>query len=207
MTAEDAIALLRSMQLAYDPPRALRGRPEAIKERLRVYRHALERFDAAVLDRAWLKAAAAHHYEQWPDCADIVKAAEGFHALKHPKAKSEDDWQGRVTAREDEYVRRFMQTTQAAVRAREGGFERELRRYVLAAAHVQSQYIEGRQDVGYESAVLFPARERDKAIDDEWFARQREQAETGTIRVRVPHAMVERWREGVEKGASARAGR
>jgi hypothetical protein len=200
MTAEDAIALLKRMQLAYDPPRVLRGHPEAIKERLRIYRHALERFDADILDRAWLRAAASQRYPQWPDCVDIVQAAEHFHALAHPKAKADDDWQERVTRREDEYVRRFMLTTQAAVRSREGGYEQELKRYVQAAAHVQGQYIEGRKDVGYESAVLFPGRDRDKGAEAEFFRRADEQAQTGSIRVRVPLAFEERWREGTEKG-------
>ena len=57
MTAEDAITLLKRMQLAYDPPRALRGHPEAIKERLRNYRHALERVRIFRIGRqAWEEA-------------------------------------------------------------------------------------------------------------------------------------------------------
>jgi hypothetical protein len=200
MTTEDAIALLKRMQLAYDPPRALRGYPDAIKERLRIYRHALERFDSDILDRAWLKAAASHHFEQWPDCPEIVKAAEGFHALAHPKAKVDDGWVERVTVREDEYTKRFMATTQAAVRAREGGYEAELKRYVLAAAHVQAQFLEGRQRPGYDFYALFGKGDRDKKAEDEWFARQKEQADSGSIRVRVPLALVERWRNEAEKG-------
>ena len=87
------------------------------------------------------------------------------------------------------------------MRAREQGYEPELRRYVLAASHVQSQLIEGRKEgVGYESAVLFPGRERDKEAENEFFARAREQAARGCIQVRVPMALVERWKEGAGKG-------
>jgi hypothetical protein len=200
MTAEDATALLKRMQLAYDPPRALRGRPEAIRERLRVYQNALEPFDAEVLDRAWLKAAASQRYPQWPDCPDIVEAAEHFHALAHPKPKVDDSWVERATSLADAYTRRFMKTSAVAVRARERGYESEVRQYVTEAAWVQGQMICGRKSIGYSSGVLFPGRERDKTAEDEFFARARDQAATGSIRVRIPLALVERWREGAEKG-------
>jgi hypothetical protein len=201
MTTEDADALLKRMQFTYRTPADIRGNPEAVEERLRIYRNSLQRFDADILDRAWLKAASRHRYPQWPDCPDVVEAAEHFHALAHPKANVDDGWQERVTSREDEYTKRFMQTTQAAVRAREQGYERELKRYVLAAAHVQSQLIEGRKEgVGYESAVLFPGRERDKEAENEFFARAREQAARGCIQVRVPAELVREWKAGASAG-------
>ena len=200
MTTEDANALLKRMQFTYRTPVDIRGNPEAVEERLRIYRHALEPFDADVLDRAWLKAAASHRYPQWPDCPDILTAAEVFDALAHPKAKADDGWQEKVTEREDEYVRRYMQTTQAAVRAREQGYEPELKRYVLAVAHVQSQLIEGSSRPGYDFYAIFGKGERDEQAENEWFQRQKEQATKGCIQVRVPHALIERWREAAVSG-------
>lgn len=202
MTAQDAHALIRLMQNLYDPPKAIRGRPDAIKERLRVYLHALEPFDAQVLDKAWLKAAADHRFEQWPDCPDILRAAEHFHALAHPPRKSDDSWVEKATALSDAYTRRYMQTTQAGVRSREAGYERELRAYVTEAAWVQSQFIVGRKDVGFVSGVLFPDRERDKEAEEDWFDRQRAQAESGSIKVSVPKQLLEGW-----KGESRGRGR
>jgi hypothetical protein len=195
-------SLLRLMQNAYDPPKAIRGRPEAIRERLRIYRDALAPFDAHVLDRAWLEAAGRHHFEQWPDCAEILKAAERLHAVACPKTAAKSWDEEKAGALRDAYVQKFMRHSQYAERARSGGYEREMARYVEAAAHVQSQMICGRHGEGYEHGVLFPGRERDKAAENEFFARAREQAATGAIRVRIPLALIERWKEGAEKGRS-----
>jgi hypothetical protein len=196
MTTEDANALLKRMQFTYRTPADIRGNPEAVEERLRIYRHALERFDADILDRAWLKAAARQRYPQWPDCVDIVQAAEEFHSLKHPRVKVDDGWVEKATSMADSYTRRFMKTSAVAVRAREGGFERELKEYIVEASWVQAQYILGRKDIAYRSTTLF---DHDKP-DDEFFARAWEQAAKGCIQVRVPHAIIERWRDGAERG-------
>jgi hypothetical protein len=187
---------IKRMLAAFPPPTHLRGRPDAIEQTLETYRQGLARFDRETLDKAWLKVAQEHRFWNWPMLSEIVKAAESL----RPRVKPDDGWVERVTTREDEYVRRFMQTTQAAVRAREVGYEAELKRYVQAVAHVQAQFIEGRKDIGYSSGVLFPGRVRDKEAEDEWFARQKEQGATGSIRVRVPLALVERWKDGAQKG-------
>jgi hypothetical protein len=42
MTTEDANALLKRMQFTYRTPADIRGNPEAVEERLRIYRNALE---------------------------------------------------------------------------------------------------------------------------------------------------------------------
>jgi hypothetical protein len=89
-----------------------------------------------------------------------------------------------------------MKTSAVATRAREFGYESELRQYVTEAGWVQAQYLLGRKDIAYRSTILFGHEKP----DDEFFRRAMEQAQTGSIRVRVPLAFVERWREGAETG-------
>src|SRR5262249_15031106 len=132
----------------------------------------------------------------WPLPDDLVQAARHFHGRLHPGG---DAWVGQAQAMADRYVREFMQTSAIAARAREGGYEAELKRYVVAASWVQSQYVLGRQGVGYDSNVLFPGP-RDKEAEQEWFARAREQAETGRIKVTIPAALIRRWQEEAVRG-------
>jgi hypothetical protein len=193
---EDAI--IRPMLRAYQPPGYLKADRERAEAVLDIYRESLARFARPVLEQAWRRAAEQNGFWCWPTCDDIVKAAEHFHALAHPKIKPDDSWVEKATALADAYTRKFMKTSAVAVRSREGRYEAELRQYVTEVSWVQAQYILGRKDIAYRSTTLF-GREKP---DDEFFARAREQAETGSIRVRVPLALVERWREGAEKGRS-----
>lgn len=74
----------------------------------------------------------------------LVKAAEHFHNLAHPfDPREADAWVERANDAAYAYTKRFMQTTTAAMRAREGGYEVELKGYVREAAWVQAQLIEG----------------------------------------------------------------
>ncbi len=193
---EDCV--LRPMVASLPAPTHVRGNPAAIETLLNVYRKALDRFDRPILDQAWQKVASEQNFWVWPLPETIVRAAEHFHRLAHPNASQEaDTWVERATKLSDDYVTRFMQTTQAAVRARENGYEAALKRYVEAASWVQAQYIEGRSGVGYDHGVQFPCPERDKEAEQAWFDRQRAQARTGHIKVTVPSAMIERWKEKV----------
>jgi hypothetical protein len=94
------------------------------------------------------------------------------------------------------YTKRFLKTSAHAARAREGGYEDKLKQYVRAVAHVQSQYVAGRGSVGYDHRTIFGTGPRDREAEREWFDKQREQAGSGTIRVRVPHRLIEEWRAG-----------
>lgn len=167
---------------------------------LDLYRRALSRFDRPALEHAWQKVAAENEYCMWPKLPHIVRACEQFE--RDAAAKSNGDWVERATALADAYTRRFMLASQAAVRARESGYEQALKSYVREAAWVQAQYIVGQKGVGYSWAVLFEHRggERDKEAEGEFFERAREQALKGHIRVHVPAVMVERWKGQVVSG-------
>src|ERR1700676_3494247 len=164
MTAEDVNqAIIKPMVATLPPPRHARGDPAAIETLLNVYRRALDRFDRAVLDQAWQKAAAEQDYWLWPMPQALIQAAEHFHKLAHPfDPREADAWVERAQGLTDAYVKRFIKTSQAAIRAREGGYEAALKEYVRAAAWVQAQSIEGREGLGYSAHVLF-GRQPDRA--------------------------------------------
>jgi hypothetical protein len=185
-------AVIAPMLAAFPAPRHVRGNRSATDILLDVYRRALERYDRPVLETAWQKVAAQQDYWIWPLPEALAEACE---ALRIQQARTAgEDWVGKATALADAYIRRFILTTQAAVHAREGGYETALKSYVTEAAWVQAQYIEGRQGIGYSSAVLFPNRERDKEAEERFFEKSRAQAETGHIKVVVPRELVERWK-------------
>ena len=185
---EDAV--IRPMTDMFPPPTHLRGNPRAIQTALDVYRRALAGFSRPVLERAFQLVASENEYCAWPKLPYLVQACASREKRAAPPA---DDWVEKATALTDAYVKRFMLASQVAVRAREGGYERELKEYVREAAWVQSQYVVGRKGVGYSSVVLFKFGE-DQEAREEFFARAREQAEKGHVRVHVPARMVERWK-------------
>lgn len=189
------------MVAAFPAPTHIRGNAAAREELLGIYRRALARFDRSELEQGWQKAAAENEMWLWPRVSAIVSACESFQPRK--KAEPTGAWVERAQAMVDGYWKKFSKSA-AAGRAREQGYEPELKRYVLACAWVQSQYICGRQGVGYDHAVLFPGREREKQAEAEWFTAQREQAAKGTIQVRVPPDLVKLWRGRVEGQARGR---
>jgi hypothetical protein len=184
MSEDDAErAIIRPMCAMYPPPRHLRA-----------YRRALARFDRPVLEQAWQKVVERNPLWCWPKLAEIVQAAEQCHRQARPSA---DDWVEKADEMADAYTRKFLKASAHAARAREGGYEVALRRYVRAAAYVQAQYLLGRESVGYESAVLFGGgRVRDRGQEEEFFRRAKEQAEKGHLRVHVPPGLAERWGRG-----------
>jgi hypothetical protein len=193
-------AVITPMLAAFPAPSHVRGNRRATETLLDVYRRALERFDRPVLEKAWQQVAAEQNYWIWPMPEALVEACK---ALRIEQARmAGEDWVEKATTLADAYTRRFMLTTQAAVRAREGGYEGALKSYLTEAAWVQAQYIEACQGIGYSSAVLFPGRDRDKEAEERFFEKARTQAETGHIKVVVPRELVERW-----KGQAPGAGR
>src|SRR5262245_4842218 len=136
-------AVIGPMCALFPTPTHLRGNNDAIRQALNVYRRALGRFDPDVLAEAWQRVAERNTFWTWPKVADVVQACEEVR-----RRKPEEPWVEKATALSDAYVKRFMQTSQAAVRAREGGYERQLKEYVREAAWVQSQYVVGRSGVG-----------------------------------------------------------
>jgi hypothetical protein len=193
VTAEDAErTVIRPMCRLYKPPRHLQASEDTAEEALKEYRRALAPFDADILEQAWRQVVRRHGFWCWPGVADIVVAAEQARRDVHPAGQPQA-WFDRAEALTDAYVRKFMKASAHAARAREGSYERELKRYVQAAAWPQAQVIAGRTDgQSYESAVLFQDGE-DAGQRDAWFERARKQAETGQIRVTVPPALVTRW--------------
>ena len=186
--------VLQPMLETLPAPLHLRGNKQAIETALQVYRRALSHFSAAILEQAWFKVAAENQYHMWPKCADLLAAA--LHFEKAAKGKNEQ-WLEAATALLDAYVNRFMKTSACATRARAGGYEQQLRNYVTEAAWVQAQYLVGRKAVGYSATVLFQRGETSEERSD-WFAKTREQAERGSLRVHVPHSLVEQWRSAAQ---------
>ena len=141
MTEEDVTrAILRPMRKLYPPPRHLRADEDDLDSALREYRRALGRFDQDVLEKAWERVVAGHEIWCWTKVGVFVKAAAQVHREMHPPGAVEP-WVEEATALTDAYVKRFMKTSQTAVRAREGGYEPELKEYVREAAWVQGQMI------------------------------------------------------------------
>jgi hypothetical protein len=192
-------AVISPMLSAFPAPTHVRGDSVATEVLLDVYRRALSRFDRPVLEQAWQKVAAEQDYWVWPMPETLVKAAERFQSIaRRANSTDGDSVVEKAYALADEYTKRFMKTTQTAVRAREGGYEAELKRYVSEAANVQAQLIlRGPQSgVGYTGHVLFAHHgARDRPREQEWFAAQREQVARGSIRVHVPKEALERWKE------------
>jgi len=119
--------------------------------------------------------------------------------VPHTPTEQADAWVEKATALADAYVRKFMKTSQTAVRAREGGYEAALKEYVRAVSWVQAQMIGGRQGIAYDSGVLFGGDlPRDREAEEAFFAKAREQAAKGSIRAHVPAAMVRQWAEEVQ---------
>jgi hypothetical protein len=195
-------AVIKPMTATFPPPTHLRGKPHAIEAALTVYRRALGRFERPVLEQAFQKTAAENEYVMWPKCAALLKAAEHFHRLAHPHARDADAWVEKAAEMADAYVRRFMKASTHAARAREGGYEPEVRRYVEAASWVQAQYLLGRSGVAYDGLALFGDRlcrdEKEREREAEFFEKAREQAARGSIRVHVPAEMVRRWQRQAE---------
>lgn len=191
MAAEDVDQVIIKRLRANTPfpaPRHLRADEDALESALSDYRMALARFDEQVLERAWRRAVETNPVWCWPKISDILQAAEQAQRELGPKA---DAWVEKAEALVDAYWKKFSKST-AAVRAREGGYERELKQFVSAAAWVQGQYICGRQGIGYDHRAIFGTDTRDREVEQEWFAKAREQAAKGTIRVHVPTSLVER---------------
>jgi len=197
MSLDDAeSAVIQPMEASFPAPHHVRANRQATETLLNVYRRALERFDRPSLELAWQKTAAENELWTWPMPSELVRAAERFQHQAQPVRPDAGEWVERAQALADSYVRRFMKTVLAAVRAREGRYEAELRRYVQEASWVQSQLIVGRQRAGYSAAVLFgypeisPQECREKA--EAFIERAREQPERGFIKVQVPLEMVVR---------------
>lgn len=186
------------MVVTLPAPHHVRNKPAAIETLLNVYRHALAGFERETLEKAWLKVAAEQDYWTWPMPETLVKAAKHFHDLAHPfDPRQADAWVEKAQALSDAYVKRYMQTTQTAVRAREGGYEAALKEYVEAVSWVQAQVICGRKGVGYSACVLSGPR-ADGEEKAEFFRKAREQAASGHIRVHVPPGKLEEWREAAQ---------
>jgi hypothetical protein len=199
VTAEDAEAAIRQMVASFPSPTHLRNNPEGYRYALDVYRSALSRFDRETLQKGWLKAAAENDVWCWPKCSAIVTACESF----RPRIDRLDAWAEEASEMADSYTRRFLQTSKYAVRAREGGYEAELKRYVREASWVQAQLIGGREGIAYRSPVLFPHCENDKEAQEAFFQRCREQGDAGQIKVTVPPALLRTWQR--ERGPTGPA--
>jgi hypothetical protein len=198
MTAAEAYeAVIRPMMSLLPAPNHIRHDPEAKSRALEIYTRALEKYERPVLERAWQRVVESHELWCWPTVAQLRQAAVQAHRELQP-AKDPEAWVEKAEAMSYSYTQRFLKTSAVAARAREGGYERELRDFVKAASWVQGQMIGGKECVGYDHAVLFGKGPRDKEAEQEWFAKARAQAETGHIRVHVPTAMVKRWQQEAE---------
>jgi hypothetical protein len=194
MSAEDVDELvIDPMVTRLPPPRHVRDNDAAVEELLDSYRHALCRFNRPTLEEGWRIASARLTVWTWPTPGEVAEACK--EALREAAREGDADaWVQHATDLSDQDVRRFMTTSAHAARAREGGYEDKLKQYVRECAWVQAQYICGQEGVGYDHRTIFGTGPRDREAEQEWFTRQSEQAEKGSIQVRVPPRHTEGWR-------------
>jgi hypothetical protein len=141
MTAEDVdLAIIKPMCRLYKPTGHLQATEGAPEEALKEYRRALAVFDQDVLERAWQNIVRQHRFWCWPSVAEIVQAADQAHRELHPPGRI-DEMAEEAEAMSWGYTKRFMKTSTVAARAREGGYEAQLKRYVRAVSRVQAQIV------------------------------------------------------------------
>ena len=196
-------AFIERMVATYPPPTHLRGHPDTIRQALDAYARALERFAPTVLDRAWQKVVEENEFWIWPKLSDIVQACVHFgREDARLRGPANDAAVERAASLAWNYRKRFMAGSALAKRAEAEGWQDSLRGYVDEAAWVQAQLIAGVTRVGY-SAVLFAhlprGREYEVGVEAFW-EKSRKQAETGHIRVHVPHAAILGWKGRASQG-------
>jgi hypothetical protein len=192
---EIEICVIRPMRLRFRAPAEVRGNAEAEEAALDIYRRALAPFPADVLRQAYQQAAQRHRYPSWPDCPDILAAAESLMPRPEPR-----EWVEEAVALAHQYTERFMKTSSAAAKSREGGYEARLKRYVMEAAYLQGQFLAGREGGYSPDGILvahLPPNERSEALNDA-IARAAAQAARGCIQVRVPPEAVRMWKKEAE---------
>ena len=202
MSVEDVRTLiLARMPFAYGPHPALRILPagedweQARSNVERQYLEALAGFSPATLSKAWAKVRADTAASfGWPLPGKFVQACRMY---ENPTVMSEDGLKrARAADLADAYAARFRRTSKLARAAEEEGWLGRLLDYVSSAAWVQAQMIEGARPIGFSSVLIpdeaTPANARD-ALDD-YVRSLTKQITSGTIRVAVPKAKVERWK-------------
>lgn len=190
----DVEAFIARMNGRYSPTRRLQADEDALNAAVDDYRRVLARFDKPTMEAAWRLIVERHDSWCWPHVNDVLQACKEARRAAQP---AEQAWVEQATAMSDEYTRRFIKTSAVAVKARQGGFEQELKEFVRAVSWVQAQLII-RPDAGvaFESAVLFGGDlPRDREAEEEFFEKARVQARSGHIRVHVPMAKIKRWAE------------
>ena len=197
----DVEAFIARMNGRYSPTKRLQADEDALNAAVDDYRRVLGKIDKLTMEAAWRLIVERHDSWCWPHVCDVIQACEDARRAAHPAGEVDSQVQ-EIEDLSYGYTKRFMKNSTVAARARENGYERELKEYVREASWVQAQLIV-RPDagVGYSSAVLFPDKERDRHAEEEFFEKARAQARTGHIRVHVPPAMIRRWQEeAVERG-------
>ena len=155
MSEEDVTrAIIRPMRRLYPPPRHLRADEDDLDAALPEYRRALGRFDGDVLERAGGVSSPGTRYGAGPRSGYSSRRPPrptGKYTRRGPSSRGVEE----ATALTDAYVKRFMKTSQTAIRAGEGGYEPELKEDVREAAWVQAQMIARRSgDSGGQFAAL-----------------------------------------------------
>lgn len=139
------------MRQAFPPPVSLRGNETAQQAALDVYRKALQRFPREVLAEAYQMAAERQTYHCWPKCAVILAVAKALMPEQEPV-----EWVEKAVELAHTYTERFMKTSAAAEKAREGGYEPRLKRYVRKPRISRASYTSRVQN--RRSATQRPSR-------------------------------------------------
>ena len=144
--------ILSPMREMYLPPLHLRQNHEAQGRAMAAYERALGRFSAATLARAWDKVVAEQTYWVWPNPGVIVEACRQCEPRNKPPSEEE---QRQAIAHEmaDQYVSRYMKTSQVAKLARREGWAGRLREYVHDVAWVQAQLICQVRHIGWDARL------------------------------------------------------
>jgi hypothetical protein len=209
MTLQAARDLLTRMKESYEPPSHLVMNARARTAVLADYENALAGLDAHALDQAWHRIVAQPTRWTWPTLGELVKAAEFFTPRRRGPGEEE---RRRLHARAlaDTYTARFLETFHVAKLARQEGWLIPLHRYVDAAAWVQAQRIVGVINTGWDPNILVPeqiGQGTSQELFDAYCATPAvaNAIHRGQIRVDVPKARIEHWKEECRQQAANEA--
>jgi hypothetical protein len=188
--------VLNPMQEMFPAPNHLRASDQARKEALRVYEAALIGFDDEVLRTAWEKVAGNRDLWCWPASGEIANACREAQKAR-PRNGGQSELIDKANELATQYVKGFMKRSRVAARAKNGGWDGELKSYLFEVAWVQAQFLAGVKDVGYSARALKGASPGDskdvRQQAAEFLKNAREQAAKGTIRVQLPNVLVRDW--------------
>jgi hypothetical protein len=204
MTQAVREVIITPMVELYLPPLHLRADPAARIRALDAYEKALAPFDRDTLQRAWEMVVAQQTFWVWPNPGVIVEACRQCQPKPKPPSV-EDQPRTKALKMAEEYVCKYMRTSQLAKLGTREGWEWHLRKYVMDAAFVQAQILCGTDHIAWN--IHLADELGDFASSQQAFVEYRKTidnaVERGKIRVTVPRVRIRQWsEEGRQRGST-----